>query len=386
MNKVSRSENKKAGQSLLIVICSLLIGFFCSGCSQSERTWKPGIPIAKEKIKIAVIYPNNINMNSYYDNAHNEGILEMQQKIGLEDSQIVRKENVFDGDSGVVEGVMRDCIAEGANIIFSTTFGYMDVCEKLAAEFPLVIFIQTLGTKHNNYNFANISTKLYQARYLSGIVAGLRTRTRKIGYVAALGKDSSEVTSGINAFAIGVEEVNPEARIYVKVTYSWFDAMGETDAANALIAAGCDVIAAHCNTAQPQTTAEKAGVWSIGFNTDMSTIAPDSVISSVVPNWGIIYTRLVESIINGSFKPAAYFLGLTEGAIDITPLKRELAPPGASEAVFAARQRILSGGFNVFDGVLETNDGRILGEAGKTLPDDVILGGIDWYYRTVLEF
>ena len=365
------------------VLALLFLCFVFLSC-EKEIIWKPGMPLSMEMIKIAVIHLNDINRNSFYDNAHYEGTLEMQRKLGLEDSQIIRKVNVFDGDLAVVEGVMRDCITEGANIIIATTFGYMDVCEKLAVEFPSVIFLHTYGYKFNNHNFANNLPRLYQARYLSGIAAGLNTETGKIGYVAALGKDSSEVSAGINAFAIGVEEVNPEARIFVRITHSWYDPMGESDAVNALIAEGCDIITAHSDTAQAQIAAQRAGIRSIGFNTDMSSIIPDMVITSVIVNWDLIYTGLVESIIEGTFRPALRFYSLTERIVDITAINTQLVIPETEDAVETARSRIRDG-FNIFDGILETNDGRIVGEAGKTLSDEIILRSIDWYYRNVTE-
>ena len=117
----------------------------------------------------------------------------------------------------------------------------------------------------------------------------------------------------------------------------------------------------------------------------MSSEAPDAVITSVVLNWDVLYTRFVQSIIDGTFVPRTNLYGIAENAIDITPLNRDLAPQGAEAAVEAARQSIMHDGFNVFGDVLETNDGRYVGEEGKTLSDDVILSGIDWYYRNVVE-
>ena len=308
----------------------------------------------------------------------------MQQNIGLEDNQIIRKVNIFDGDPGVVEGVIRDCIADGANVIFTTSFGYMAVCEKLSVEFPRVIFIQAMGNKNNNSNFTYYTTKLYQARYLSGIVAGLTTKTNQIGYVAALGTENSEVTGGINAFAMGIESVNPAARVYVRVTHNWFDPMGEADAANALIETGCDIIAAHSDTSNPQLTAQRAGVLAIGFNIDMLANAPDTIITSVIPYWGKIYTRCMETIIKGTFKAGPNFCGLKEDAVGISVINEQFSSPKILEAVETAKQRIIQGNFNVFDGVLETNDGRLVGEEGQTLSDSVILDGINWYYRNVV--
>jgi basic membrane protein A len=226
---------------------------------------------------------------------------------------------------------------------------------------------------------------MYEARYLSGIVAGLKTRTGKIGYVSAMGKDNSEVTGGINAFALGVESVNPQARIQVRVTHSWFDPAAEVLAARSLIAEGHDVIAQHCNNSGPQAEAGKSGVWGIGFNSDMRGDAPEAVLTSVIWRWGVYYTFLVRSLMDGSFTTRPYFGGIREGIVAITPLNENLAPPGAVEAVEAARGRIVSGELAIFSGVLETNDGRRIGSAGSSLSDGEIIGGINWYYRTVRE-
>jgi basic membrane protein A len=309
----------------------------------------------------------------------------MRRSLGLEEAQVLNAYNLPDTDTVEVESVLRDFIAQGVNIIIATSWGYMDSCEKLAAEFPGVVFAHATGYKHNDTNFTNYFGRIYQARYLSGIAAGLKTRTGKIGDVAALGKDNSEVTGGIDAFALGVEKVNPAARIYVKVTHSWFDPMGETDAARSLIASGCDVIAQHCDTSHPQLEAEKAGVWGIGYNSDMGGEAPDAALCSVVWRWGVYYTALAQSVINGTFSTAPYFGGLEEGVVDITPLAPALAAPGTAEMVEAERNRIKGGSFKVFEGKLLTNDGRIIGAEGEALADDEIKSGIDWYYHTVLE-
>jgi basic membrane protein A len=365
----------------VIIAVILTLGFF--SC-RKEAVWKPGVPFPKEAIKVAVIHPNEIDRNSHYDYTHYLGTMEMQKNIGLADSQIIRKINVMDDDMVTAEAAIRDSITEGANVVIVTTIGHMDICEKLAPEFPLVIFIAGMGHHHNDTNYTGYTPRLYQARYLSGIVAGMRTKSGKIGYVSAMGNDNSEVTGGINAFAIGVEEVNPHAQIVVRVTYSWYDPLGEAEAANFLIAAGCDVIAAHCDTSVAQVAAQRAGVWSIGYNSDMSPDAPNSVITSVIPLWDVLYTRIMKSIIDGSFTPAVHFYGLAEGGVDITPLNDQLAMPGTAAAVQAARQRVILEGYNVFDGVLETNDGRKVGEEGETLADDIILSGINWYYRNVV--
>jgi basic membrane protein A len=356
-----------------------------SGCAKNEAQWRPGQPLALEKLIIGVIHISDpLNESSGYAFEHDRGIREMGEKIGLKQEQIIRKLNVSDADLMGVENAVRDCIALGARIVFATSYGYMETCERLAKEFPNVIFAHATGSRYNDTNFTNYFGRVYQARYLSGIAAGLKTESGRIGYVAAMDKSNSEVSGGINAFALGVESANPGARVYVRVTHSWFDPLGETNAARELLALGCDVIAQHCDTPNPQLEAEKARKWSIGYNSDMSREAPGAVIASVVWNWGEYYTYLVQSVINGSFTTAPYFGGLREGIVDLTPLSN-LAAPGSAEAIAAARSRIEGGAFNVFDGALETNDGRIIGEPGTTLPDAVITGGMDWYYHNVRE-
>jgi basic membrane protein A len=380
MNLVRKTKN-----CFLLTVLVLLV-LTVAGCNKNTTgTWQAGKPLAREKVKIGVIYVTDPGETSGYTRAHAAGIGAMRRELGLADDQITERGNVYDADSDLAESAMRDCIAGGANIIIATSWGYMDACEKLAREFPRVVFAHATGYKQNDTNFTNYFGRVYQARYLSGIVAGLKTRAGRIGYVAAQGMDNSEVTGGLNAFALGVEKVNPGARIYVRFTYSWFDPMGETDAARSLIAGGCDVIGQHCDSAFPQIEAEKAGVWGIGYNSDMSGEAPGAVLCSVVWNWGVYYTRLVQSVIDGSFTTTPYFGGIDDGMVDITPIAAGLAAPGTAGAVDTEKLRIMNGGFNVFDGVLETNDGRTIGAGGTTLPDSEITGGINWYYRNVVE-
>jgi basic membrane protein A len=355
--------------------------------SCKKESWKPGIPLAKENVKIGVVHITDpFTENSGYAYAHQTGIEEMKKNLGITDSQILYKTHIDDADLISIENAHRELIAKGVNIILSTSWGYMDICEQLAREFPSVVFAHATGYKYNNTNFTNYFGKFYQARYLSGLAAGMKTKTNKIGFIAAWGKENSEVTGGINAFALGVERVNPKAKIYVKVTHSWFDPMGEAFASQALIAAGCDVIAQHCDTPTPQIEAEKAGVYGIGCNTDMSVDAPAAVITSVIWRWSAYYTFLVQSIIDGTFTAAPWYGSLKDGVVDLAPLNKNI--PLSEETVRIIdeeRRRIESGEFDVFGGIMETNKGKTIGKEGKNLTDDEIRNVMNWYYRTVAE-
>jgi basic membrane protein A and related proteins len=339
--------------------------------------------IAKEDIKVGVIHIGNPADGSGYTFAHDQGIVGMQEELGLEDSQIVRKNNVNDSDPTATETAILECIEEGCNVIFGTSWGYMDTMEALAEEYPDVIFSHGSGYKSNGANFNNYFGRIYQARYLTGIAAGLKTESNLIGYVAAMGQDNSEVTGGLDAFALGVYSVNPDAKVYVKVTNSWFSPEEETNAAKALLGEGCDVIAQHCDTPNPQLEAEKAGAFGIGYNSDMSKDAPKATLTSAVWNWAAYYTWAVENAVNGTWTGENYYGGMKEGLIAISPINESIVADGTIEAIESAEKSMLDGSFNVFDGVIETNDGSTVGEEGKTLDDATITGGINWYFKTV---
>lgn len=340
--------------------------------------------VAKEDLKIGVIHISDPAEGSGYTYTQDQGILGMQEALGLSDDQIIRKNNVNDSDATAIETAMLECIEEGCQVIFATSWGYMDTCEALAEEYPNVIFSHGTGYKSNGKNFNNYFGRIYQSRYITGIAAGMKTKSNKIGYVAAWGKDNSEVTGGCNAFAMGVYSVNPEAEVYVKTTNSWFDPEGEKQAAEALIALGCDVIGQHCDTPNPQLAAEENGVWGVGYNSDMAKDAPGAVLTSTMWNWSAYYTQAVESIIKGTWTGENYFGGMKEGLVTYAGLS-DLCEEGTAEKIQEAQDKILSGEWDVFTGVIETNTGDTVGEDGKSLDDAAITGGMNWYFKNIVE-
>ena len=372
-----------AAAVLMLTGCSSDTADNGSADAASDSVSASTIQYAKEDIKVGVIHIGNPADGSGYSYTHDVGIQDMQAALGLSDDQIIRKNNVSDGDPTATETAIRECIEAGCNIIFGTSWGYMDTMEALADEFPNVVFSHGTGYKNNGKNMNNYFGRIYQARYLSGIVAGMKTESNLIGYVAAMGSENSEVTGGIDAFAIGVASVNPDAKIYVKVTNSWYSPTEETNAAKALIAEGCDVIAQHCDTPNPQLEAESAGVWGVGYNSDMIKDAPGATLTSVEWHWGAYYTQAVQQVIDGTWNCENYFGGMADGLLDISDLNSALCTDEMQAKVDEAKNEILNNGFNVFDGVLETNDGSTVGEEGSTLDDATIKGGINWYYKNV---
>lgn len=350
--------------------------------TNTAETTAAAAGIAKEDIKVGVLYISDPAEGSGYSYTHDLGIQGMQENLGLSSDQIVRK-IVDDSDAQATEASIRECIDEGCNVIFSTSWGYMETTAAMAEEYPDIYFSHGTGYMSNGKNFNNYFGRIYQARYLSGIVAGMNTKSNLIGYVAAQDSSNSEVTGGIDAFAIGVASVNPDAKINVIITNSWYDPEKEEAASRQLLDMGCDVMAQHCDTAYPQTLAQERGVYGIGYNSDMSKETPDSCLTSVIWNWSAYYTSAVKSIIDGSWDGSNYYGGMAEGLVGITNLA-SFAAEGTQEKVDEATAVILSGQSNVFDGVMTTNTGETIGQEGSTLDDATITGGINWYYHNVV--
>jgi basic membrane protein A len=368
--------------TLILTIAMVLTFTACSGKNDSTDSDGAIGAIAKEDIKIGVIHIGNPADGAGYTYAHDQGIVAMQQELGLADDQIIRKNNVNDQDAVAIKTAIEECIEEGANVIFGTSWGYMVPMKEMAEEYPEVIFSHCSGYENNGKNLNNYFGRIYQARYLSGIAAGLKTQTDKIGFVAAMGKDNSEVTGGINAFAMGVESVNPDAKIYVKVTNTWFDPTLEQQAAEALLDMGCDVIGQHADTTAPQLAAEARGAWGCGYNSDMTKDAPKAHLTAPVWKWGAYYTAAVKAVIDGTWTAENYFGGMAEGLIDISPLSENCAE-GTAEKIEEAKTKILEG-FKVFEGDIFDNEGNQICKEGEFISDADITGNMNWYYRNVV--
>lgn len=350
--------------------------------SEGDTAQKGEGGISKDQIKVGVLYLSDPDEGSGYSYTHDLGVKGMQENLLLSDDQIERK-IVDDTDEDGTKKAIEECVSDGCNIIFTTSWGYMQVTADMAEKYPDVYFSHGTGYMSNGKNFNNYFGRIYQARYLSGIVVGMNTKNNKIGYVAAQDSSNAEVTGGIDAFAIGVESVNPKAKIYVDVTNSWYDEKKEKKASERLLSMGCDVMTQHCDTSYPQTLAQEKGVYGIGYNSDMSKETPKSCLTSVIWNWSAYYTAAVKSVIDGTWDGSNYYGGMAEGLVEITDLA-SFAADGTQQKVDEATAEILSGQNNVFDGVLETNTGKKIGQKGKTLDDATITGKINWYYRNVV--
>ncbi len=328
--------------------------------------------IAPEDMVVGFIYPGPIG-DGGYTFSHDQGRLFLEEKLGI---KTIYKESV--PETQAVEQEVRNMVDQGAKVIIGTSFGYMDFMEKMAKEFPDVKFLHCSGNKTAE-NMSNYFGRMYEARYLSGIVAGMKTKTNSIGYVAAY--SIPEVIRGINAFTLGVQSVNPDATVKVVWTSTWYDPAKEKEAAISLLDQGVDIIAQHQDTTGPQQAAEERGAFSIGYNTDMSAMAPKAYMTAPVWNWGPFYVSQIEKVMAGKFESESYWGGMEEGVVGLAPLTAN-APEGAQAAVDAAAAKILDGSLSVFAGPILNQAGEVAVEEGKTLTDEEMLNMM-WFVKGV---
>ncbi len=294
---------------------------------------------------------------------------------------------VTDYQESVPEGkesikVIESYVKKGYKIIFTTSFGYMDATAEMAEKYPNVAFFHCSGYKYNHTNFSAYFGRMYEARFLTGIVAGMMTKTNIIGYVAA--HPIPEVIRGINAFALGVKLVNPKAKVKVVWTHTWFDPSTEREAAEALLDAGADIIAQHQDSPAPVQAAAERGMYAIGYNSDMSAFAPDNILTSAVWNWGPFYVAAVKGVINGTWKHGFYWLGMDKGTVDIAPFGPAV-PDNVKSVVNAFKSLIKQGMFDPFKTPIMKiydQDGNLKAEPGKGLTDEKLLS-MDWFIDNV---
>jgi len=339
---------------------------FVAGCGNSssqgqtpstpEATKTAGIP--KEKIKVGFVYIG-VPGDEGYTYAQDQGRKALESQLGV---KTVTVENV--PESSEVETAIRNLIDGGANVIFATSFGYMEYVADLAKQFPNVYFFHCSGSLTDK-NLSTYFGKIENPRYLSGIAAGLKTQTNKIGYVAAM--PIPEVIRGIDAFALGVKSVNPNAKVEVVWTNTWYDPSLEKSAAIELLNRGADVIAQHQDTTSAQIAAEEAGKFAIGYNSPTPKAAPKAYLTAPIWDWSKYFIPQVQSIIDGTYKSGAYW-GPEVVALDKLT---DLAAPGTQEAVDAAAKKI-AGGYNIFTGPIVDNQGKAIVEQGKTLTDEQV--------------
>ncbi len=303
---------------------------------------------------------------------HNEGRLAVEEHFG-DKVETVYQESVPEGADAV--RAITQMALSGADIIFTTSFGYMDATIEAASKFPDVKFEHATGYKTAD-NVSTYSARFYEGRAIQGHIAGKMTETNKIGYIASF--PIPEVIRGINSAYIHAKKANPEVEFSVVWAYTWFDPAKEADAARALIENGNDVILQHTDSTAPQAAAQEAGdVITFGQASDMSEYGPEPRVSSIIDNWAPYYIDRVQAVIDGTWESQQVWHGIDEGMVEIGEIS-DAVPADVKEEALALKERIASGEYHPFTGPLNKQDGSVWLAEGETADDETLLG-LDFY-------
>ena len=319
-------------------------------------------------IKVGVIYIGDENEG--YTAAHMAGIDEMAANLGLSDDQIIEKTTIPEDESCYDAAV--DLADQGCNIIFATSFGHETYILQAAQEYPDIQFCHATGYQAASSGLSNMHNyfdAIYEARYVSGVVAGMKLNEMiengditadqaKIGYVGAF--PYAEVISGYTSFYLGAKSVCPSVTMEVKYTNSWASFDLEKECADALISDGCVLISQHADTTGAPTACETAGVPCVGYNIDMTSVAPNEALTSASMDWGVYYTYAVQCMLDGTAIDTDWCKGFSEGADKITPLNEKVVAEGTDEKVKEVEDALADGSLHVFDTSTFTVDGKEL--------------------------
>lgn len=324
--------------------------------------------------KVGFIYPGPL-ADFGWNFSHDQGRQYLESKLPWVET--LKVERVPPGAD--LERVVREMTQQGVEVIFAPSFGYSALLPGIAAQHPNVIFMQGAGFGEGP-NLGTYFGRIEDVRFLTGMVAGLKTRTNRLGFVAA--HPFSEAIIGLNAFTLGARLVNPQVTVQVVWSGTWFDPAKEREAALSLIEAGADVISQYQDSPASQQAAQDRGVFGVGDNSDLRSFAPNATLVGPVWNWGPFYVEMMENIRDGTWKPEQYRWPMPD-IVDLSPFNEALVPKEIQDKVMAKRQEIIDGKFNIFAGPIKDQAGAIRVPAGTIMTVDE-MRGMYWLVEGVI--
>ena len=367
---------KKALSIILTAVMAVGMMTGCGAQASDGSSSADGNGAADSDFKVGIMYIGDENEG--YTAAHMAGIDGMMENLGLDDSQVIEKTNIPEDESAYDAAV--DLAEQGCDIIFANSFGQESYVIQAATEYPDIQFCHATGYQAASSglpNMHNYFTNIYESRYVSGVVAGLKLNEMidngtitedkcKVGYVGAY--PYAEVISGFTSFFLGIRSVCPSATMEVKYTNSWADMSAEAEVANALISDGCVLISQHADTTGAPSACEAAGVPCVGYNVSMISVAPNTALTSASIDWSVYYTYAVKCAMNGEEIETDWCRGFAEGADKLTELNDKVVAEGTAEKVKEVENQIIDGSLHVFDTSTFT-------VGGKSLEDAIAEGG-----------
>jgi simple sugar transport system substrate-binding protein len=276
------------------------------------------------------------------------------------------------------ERVIRQMVSSGHDMVFTTSFGFMNATANMAAQFPDAIFEHATGYRRAD-NLATYLSTTYQGRYVSGFLAGKLSQTGKIGYIASF--PIPEVIRDINAVMLGLQSVRDDAEIVIIWVNTWYDPAKEADTARVMIDQGVDVIIQHTDSPAAMQVAEERGVWAVGQASDMSRFGPTAHITAVIDDWAPYYIERVQAAMDGTWESHDHWGGMQDGMIKLGPIN-ERVPEAVAEEALAIAASIADGSFHPFTGPIANQDGTVIVPAGKTMANEE-LALMDWYVQGI---
>lgn len=332
-----------------------------------------GTASAADKLKVGFIYVGPVGDHGW-SYQHDQGRLAIEKAFGeaVETSFV---EKVAEGADA--ERAITRLARQGAGLIFTTSFGFMEQTLKVAKRFPKVKFEHATGFKRAD-NVATYSARFYEGRYIIGQIAAKMSKNGVAGYIASF--PIPEVVRGINAFMLGAQSINPDFKVKVVWVSSWFDPGKEADAAKVLIGQGADIITQHTDSTAPLQIAAEKGVMAFGQASDMIKFAPKTQLTAIIDDWAPYYVARTKAALDGSWKSTDTWDGLDKGMVAMAPYTN--LPADVVTMAKATEAKIASGELHPFKGPIDKQDGSNAIKAGETLDDGTLLG-MNWYVKGV---
>jgi len=307
---------------------------------------------------------------------HDQGRKAVEAAFG-DAVETVYQENVPEGADA--ERAITQMALQGADLIFTTSFGYMDPTINVAAKFPNVKFEHATGYKQAE-NVSVYSARFYEGRAVQGTIAGHMTKSNIVGYIGSF--PIPEVIRGINSAFIHARKVNPDVQFKIIWAYTWFDPAKEADAAKVLIEQGADVVLQHTDSTAPQAAAEAAGnVITFGQASDMAEFGPMPRVSSIIDNWGPYYVARTQAVMDGTWESVSTWDGIGAGMVGIGEIS-DVVPADVKAEALALQEALANGSYHAFTGPLKKQDGSDWLAAGETA-DDGTLAGMSFYVEGI---
>jgi len=330
------------------------------------------------KTKVGFVYVGPVGDGGWtYE--HDQGRLAVEEAFG-DKVETVYVENVAEGPDS--ERVMTQMALDGADLIFTTSFGYMDPTNNVAAKFPDVKFEHATGYKRLHPNVSTYSARFYEGRAVQGHIAGKMTKTNVIGYIASY--PIPEVIRGINSSFLHAKKVNPDIEMKIIWVYTWFDPAKEADAAKALIDQGADVVLQHTDSTAPQAAAAEAGgIVTFGQASDMSEYGPFPRVSSIIDNWAPYYVARTQAVMDGTWESVDTWDGIPTGMVEIGEIT-DAVPADVKAEAMGMIEAIRTGAYHPFTGPLNKQDGTAWLADGEVADDGTLLG-MNFYLEGITD-